>query len=98
MEKGSKARQQTQRRSAESNPRKKTAEAVRQRKQKPFRLQPPVPAGYMTVQQTALYLGVTERSIYRYINEYGLPTVRPAGKGRHLIKRDILEDWLKKYE
>lgn len=98
MEKGSKARQRTQRRSAGSEQGKRTAEAVRQRKQKPFRLQPPVPAGYMTVQQTAVYLGVTERSIYRYINEYGLPTVRPAGKGRHLIKRDVLEDWLKKYE
>jgi len=65
-------------------------ETKRKRK---FRRKPQTPAGYVTVQQAADYLGICERSIRRYIKQYGLPASKPAG--RYLISRADLERWIK---
>lgn len=58
-----------------------------------FRRKPQTPAGYLTVQQAADYLGISEKSIRRYIKYYGLPAVKPGG--RYLISRTDLERWIK---
>ncbi len=60
---------------------------------KKFRRKAQPPAGYVTVQQAAEYLGICEKSILRYIKYYGLPAAKPAG--RYLISRADLERWMK---
>lgn len=67
-----------------------------QRREKPFRIRQPIPAGYVTIQQAADYLGVSERSIRRYIKEYGLPVHKPGG--RYLISIEELETWIRRHE
>lgn len=63
------------------------------KKKRKFRRRPQTPAGYLTVQQAADYLGISEKSIRRYIKFYGLPASKPAG--RYLISREDLERWMK---
>ena len=58
---------------------------------KKFRLRPKAPAGYFTVTQAAQHLGVSVKSIRRYIHNYGLPASKPGGI--YLIKKDDLERW-----
>lgn len=65
-------------------------------KGKKFRIKTKVPAGYMTLQQTAKYLQVSEMSIRRYIKLHGLPAEKPAG--RYLINKADLESWIKEHE
>ena len=60
-----------------------------------FRLKPKTPEGYLTIQSAADYLNISERSIRRYIKEYGLPAAMPAG--RWLIKRTDLDEWIKEH-
>ena len=67
------------------------------RREKPFRMKTPAPAGYVTIQQAADYLGVSERSIRRYAKEYGLPVYRPAGR-RYFIKLEELDEWTRRHE
>ena len=67
-----------------------------QRREKPFRLRTPIPAGYMSIQQAADYMGVSERSVRRYIKQYGLPVHKPGG--RYLISIEELEAWIKRHE
>ena len=47
----------------------------------------------MTTKETAKFLGVSVRSVHRYIHEYGLPAVKPAGIW--MIKKADLERWMK---
>lgn len=49
------------------------------------------PADYLTVKATAELLGVSVRTIHRYINTRGLPASKPAG--RWIINRKELEQW-----
>ncbi len=60
---------------------------------KKFRIKKRTPAGYMTLQQTADFLGVSDMSVRRYIKLYGLPASKPGG--RYLIKKSDLETWMK---
>lgn len=65
-------------------------------KRKPFRIRPHAPEGYMTVSQAADYLGVSQKSIRRYIKNYALPADKPAGM--YLINRALLDQWVKNHE
>lgn len=58
---------------------------------KKFRLKPKAPEGYMTVAKAAEFLGVSSKSIRRYIHNYGLPATKPGGL--YLIRREDLERW-----
>lgn len=60
---------------------------------KKFRVRPQAPAGYFTVRQAAAFLGVSTKSIRRYIHNYGLPAAKPGGI--YLISRQDLERWAK---
>lgn len=60
---------------------------------KKFRVRPKAPAGYFTVRQAADHLGVSSKSIRRYIHNYGLPATKPAGL--YLISKEDLERWAK---
>ena len=66
--------------------------AKRTEKQR-FRLRKKTPEGYLTVMQTAEYLGVSVRSVHRYIHGYGLPAKKPGGIW--LISKTDLERWIK---
>ena len=58
---------------------------------KPFRMKPQAPDGYMTITQAAAYMGVSVKSVRRYIHNYGLPATKPGGL--YLIRREDLERW-----
>ncbi len=58
---------------------------------KKFRVRPKAPEGYMTTKQAAAFLGVSIKSIRRYIKNYGLPATKPGGV--YLIRRQDLEHW-----
>ena len=58
-----------------------------------FRIRPQAPAGYMTAAQCAEYLGVSLRTVHRYITARGLPATKPAG--RWIINREELEKWIR---
>ena len=60
---------------------------------KKFRVKPKAPDGYMTVRQAAEFLGVSSKSIRRYIHFYALPATRPGGI--YLINKQDLERWAK---
>ena len=62
-------------------------------KKKKFRLKPQPPAGYMTTAQTAEYLGVSVKTVRRYIKQHGLPAYKPGGSW--LISRADLDRWMK---
>lgn len=62
-------------------------------KKQRFRLRKKAAEGYMTTKETAKFLGVSVRSVHRYIHEYGLPAVKPAGIW--MIKKADLERWMK---
>ena len=61
--------------------------------EKPFRLKRRPPRGYMTLQQAAEYMGVSARSVRRYIKERGFPAMKPAG--RYLVKIEDMEKWIR---
>ncbi len=63
---------------------------------KPFRLKPKAPDGFMTVSQAAQYLGVSTKSIRRYIKDHGLPAAKPAGV--YLISKEKLQKWIDEHE
>lgn len=69
---------------------------IRQRRQKPFRLRKPVPQGYFTVQEVCEYLGISERTVRRYISECGMPSAKISG--RRLVNRERLEEWIRQHE
>jgi len=58
---------------------------------KKFRLRPQAPAGYMTTAQAAAFLGVSVKTVRRYIKAHGLEASKPGGVW--LIKRETLEQW-----
>ena len=58
-----------------------------------FRLKPKAPQGYITVNETAQLLGVSTRTVRRYIKDRNLPYKKPAGM--ILIDRKELETWIK---
>lgn len=64
---------------------------------KRFRLKPAVPAGFLSLTDAAQYLGVSRKSIYRYIADRGLPADQ-LPSGRWIIDRAKLESWIKAHE
>lgn len=67
-----------------------------QERTKPFRIKAKAPDGYFSLAQTAEFLKVSPKTIYRYIRERGLPASKPGG--RWIIKKSELEAWVKSYE
>ncbi len=63
---------------------------------KPFRMKPQAPDGYMTITQAAAYMGVSVKSVRRYIHNYGLPADKPAGI--YLINKEKLLKWIEAHE
>lgn len=61
---------------------------------KRFRAKTAAPAGYLSLTETAEYLGVSRKSIYRYIADRGLPA-HQLPSGRWIIDRAKLESWIK---
>jgi excisionase family DNA binding protein len=49
----------------------------------------------ISVQETALKMGVSTRQVYRHIHENGLPAVR-VGKRKMAVSVSALEQWLEK--
>lgn len=64
---------------------------------KRFRLKPATPAGYLSLTETADYLRVSRKSVYRYIADRGLPAEQ-LPSGRWIIDRAKLESWIKTHE
>ena len=64
---------------------------------KPFRLKPTTPSGYLSLTETANYLRVSRKSVYRYIASRGLPAEQ-LPSGRWIIDRAKLESWIKTHE
>ena len=62
-------------------------------KKKYFRVRT-TPADYLSTRDVANILGVTVVSVRRYIEAYGLPAIKPAG--RWIVPRADFEAWLKK--
>lgn len=58
-----------------------------------FKLKAKAPEGYFNILQTAQYLGVSTRTVRRYIKERNLPASKPAGM--LLINKNKLEKWIK---
>lgn len=50
---------------------------------------------FLTVQEVGDYLGISESTVYRYMNRYKkpLPAMRVSAK-KILVKREDLENWL----
>ena len=82
-------------RKAQRQQRQKAAKARKpqkaQKTRKRFRLKKQPPAGYMTTAQAAEYLGVSVKTIRRYIQLHGLPAEKPGGV--YLIERAALDLW-----
>ena len=62
-------------------------------KKKYFRVRT-TPADYLSTREVANILGVTVVSVRRYISEYGLPAIKPAG--RWIVPREAFDQWLNK--
>lgn len=67
-----------------------------EKRTKRFRIRPQAPDGYFTITQAAEYLGISARSVSRYIHERGLPASKPGGVW--FIKKSDLIEWVKRYE
>lgn len=63
---------------------------------KKFRLRQQPPEGYWTTAKTAEYLGVSVKTVRRYIKNHGLPAVKVS----HIYLVDIenLRQWIKEHE
>ena len=61
---------------------------------KKFRLKPKVLPDYITTRDAANELKVSIVTIRRYMQNNGLPYVKPAG--RYLIPRKEFQEWVKK--
>ncbi len=48
----------------------------------------------MTVHEVAMYLSVTERTVYRLLKEHKLPALRVGGQWR--FKAQMIEEWMQK--
>lgn len=66
--------------------------AEKARKQR-FRLRRKGPEGYLTTKETAAFLGVSVRTVHRYIHAHGLPAKKPGGVW--LISKEELLQWMK---
>lgn len=62
-------------------------------KNKPFRLRRKAPEGYLTITQTAEYMGISVKTVRRYIQCRGLPAEKPAGM--YLVNRQELDNWIR---
>ena len=61
---------------------------------KKFRLKPTVLPDYITTREAAQTLKVSIVTIRRYMQNNGLPYIKPAG--RYLIPRKAFEEWTKR--
>ncbi len=52
----------------------------------------------LTTKEAALFLKISERTLRRWISEFGLPYIQLKKGGRILFKEKEVLDWLDKYQ